>query len=354
MKTNCSQQAQDDFKAKKFGSAEGQFKQLADKFPASGRHDEYTYLTQLSGLRNRLASSSNPVESLDDLQKFLDEHKKDEPFFKQYGRDFGEASTKVLTDLGDNPPIDETTPDTVAKARTLLAAIKEALGEKAVSPSDESKLAEAFVAILKQHADWVYRADELNDMRGTGENAQRRHDPGRETPSQKRGSTSARHQPVAGSDPVARPDAGRPPQQRSLLAAQRSAEARGRAKSRSRVSLSMPTRGRPAWGDGKVVLALVRGVLYALRHNDGKAVWAMRVGIDTNLLPVRVPAVAGSPERILVLSADTKTLTALDAEHDGQELWRYPLSEPCSGRAGRRRSGGCSCRLTMGKSTNWN
>ncbi len=326
------QTAQDDYKAKKFASSEGLFKQLADKFPASGRHDEYTYLAQLSGLRNRLTTSSSPVESLDDLQKFFDEHKKDDPFFKQFGSDFGEASTKVLTDFIGNPPIDDTTPDIVAKARTLLAEIKETLGGIAISPSDESKLAEAFVAILKQHADWVYRVDLLKDFEvlaktPTADNIQKM--------KRRLKKEEARLPGISQSAEVTQLlDQMLDGQLNSVRYLKTDEEqVRGpREDSQPCILVDANVRGSPSLPEGKVVLALVRGVLYALRHTDGKAVWAMRVGIDTNILPVRVPAVAGSPELILVLSTDTKTLTALDPEQDGKEAWRYTLSEPCLGR----------------------
>ena len=78
------------------------------------------------------------------------------------------------------------------------------------------------------------------------------------------------------------------------------------------------------------VFALVRGVLYAQRQSDGAIKWAMRVGIDTTTLPVRVPATPSSPELILVVSADTYKLTALDMS--GREMWEYQLSGPSLGR----------------------
>jgi outer membrane protein assembly factor BamB len=78
------------------------------------------------------------------------------------------------------------------------------------------------------------------------------------------------------------------------------------------------------------VLALVRGVLYALRQHDGAVEWAMRVGIDTTTLPVRVPATPSSPELILVLSADTYTLRALDLS--GRQVWKYHMTAPSLGR----------------------
>jgi len=80
-----------------------------------------------------------------------------------------------------------------------------------------------------------------------------------------------------------------------------------------------------------IVLALARGVLYALKQSNGELKWATRVGIDTTVLPQRVPPSATNPdERLLVLSADTQTLTALDT--NGDSLWEYPVGQPVLGR----------------------
>ena len=112
-----------------------------------------------------------------------------------------------------------------------------------------------------------------------------------------------------------------------------SSPGRGRAKWCNRAFSSRPrckARQLPNAADGKVVLALARGVLYVLRHSDGQAEWAIPVGIDTTILPVRVPATAGTSELLLVVSADTETLLALDPK-EGKEVWRYPLNKPCAG-----------------------
>jgi outer membrane protein assembly factor BamB len=83
--------------------------------------------------------------------------------------------------------------------------------------------------------------------------------------------------------------------------------------------------------DGTVVFALARGVLYALSQKTGRIVWAMRVGIDSATLPVRVAASGARPEMVLVPSTDTETLTALNAA-TGDQLWKYRLGAPCVGR----------------------
>src|SRR5205814_1029146 len=81
----------------------------------------------------------------------------------------------------------------------------------------------------------------------------------------------------------------------------------------------------------RVVLALARGVLYALDRSTGDLRWAMRVGIDTTTLPVALPATQFSPELFLVLSADRNTLMAVNA-HDGTPLWQHQLKGACLGR----------------------
>src|SRR5262249_54110054 len=83
-------------------------------------------------------------------------------------------------------------------------------------------------------------------------------------------------------------------------------------------------------GKDPIVLALARGVLYALKQSNGELKWATRVGIDTTVLPQRVPASQASPELFLVLSADTQTLTALDA--DRNQVWEYAIGQPVLGR----------------------
>ena len=82
--------------------------------------------------------------------------------------------------------------------------------------------------------------------------------------------------------------------------------------------------------DKAIVLALVRGVLYACQRGTGRVQWARRVGIDTTSLPVRVAKTDLNPELILVLSADTATLTAVD--RDNNTVWEYRLGKPCFGR----------------------
>ncbi|MFO0879515.1 MAG: PQQ-binding-like beta-propeller repeat protein [Gemmataceae bacterium] len=77
-------------------------------------------------------------------------------------------------------------------------------------------------------------------------------------------------------------------------------------------------------------LALVRGLLYALDRATGQVRWALRVGVDTSILPLQLTRRAGVDDAILVLSSDTNTLSAVRL--DGSTLWRYRLPAPVLGR----------------------
>ena len=79
-----------------------------------------------------------------------------------------------------------------------------------------------------------------------------------------------------------------------------------------------------------LVLALARGVLYALEPAKGEVRWVKRVGIDSRAAPLRVPADLLTPELALVVSSDQHSVSALVLE-TGQPLWQTPLSDACVG-----------------------
>src|SRR5205823_15046609 len=75
-----------------------------------------------------------------------------------------------------------------------------------------------------------------------------------------------------------------------------------------------------------------RGVLYALGEEKGRVLWAARTGLDTDIMPVRVPASDRNPEMVLVASntGNQFGITARGA-HDGRPLWHQALAVPCQG-----------------------
>lgn len=83
----------------------------------------------------------------------------------------------------------------------------------------------------------------------------------------------------------------------------------------------------------RVIFALARGLLYAFSQNSGTPLWATRVGIDTTMLPVRLPPSPYVPESVLVLSTlgpDENYLTRRNAR-TGEPLWHYHLTAPALG-----------------------
>lgn len=96
--------------------------------------------------------------------------------------------------------------------------------------------------------------------------------------------------------------------------------------------LPMPflKRGKNGRAPGGVALAMARGVLYAFEPAHGDFRWSRRVGIDTSVLPLRVPADPITPELVLVLSSDSRSVTALVAE-TGAVVWQHTLPQPCTG-----------------------
>ena len=89
---------------------------------------------------------------------------------------------------------------------------------------------------------------------------------------------------------------------------------------------------RPLAGPGTVFFCLARGVLYALDEADGHVLWAARTGLDTEVMPVRVPASDQHPELVLVAS-NTGTGFGITARvaRNGQPLWHQALSAACQG-----------------------
>ena len=71
---------------------------------------------------------------------------------------------------------------------------------------------------------------------------------------------------------------------------------------------------------GNVFLALARGVLYAFDAN-GNHLWSRRLGIDSNRVPLAIPASANSPAAFLAVSSQENSLLAL-AQSNGRVLWR--------------------------------
>ncbi len=85
----------------------------------------------------------------------------------------------------------------------------------------------------------------------------------------------------------------------------------------------------PTRADDGIAFALARGVLYALSQKSGEPRWFMRVGIDSQTLPVRLPADPSLPEMALVFSTETNTLSAVEVQ-TGKTAWHFQMAAPCT------------------------
>jgi outer membrane protein assembly factor BamB len=323
------------FGESKYGPASEDFKELLKRFASvSSRLDEYKSMADLSDALAAAVSPERPDEAMDRLAEFAKTHKGDDVVKKQsvvVAKVSGTLMDKVLEEQKANPSVD--TPPLMDKVEYLLAK-SVALG--GTDPNATARRQEAVYAVRSVHAAWARRKNahdnivkQLKDpalppvqslkevtefFRYSG-----RTYPGLEEEADVKEAFEAcykRH-----FDSVVAVPAGESPEKSGT----------GEIPFRS-ILFDPPTQDtvgeRP--GDDSVVLSLIRGVLYAHSRQTGATLWFVRVGIDTTTLPIRVPATAANPERILVLLADTKTLHAFDP--DGHEVWSYRLGSPCLGR----------------------
>lgn len=88
-----------------------------------------------------------------------------------------------------------------------------------------------------------------------------------------------------------------------------------------------PVRGQPA-----TFFALARGIFYALDEPDGKVLWAMRTGVDSQVSAVSVPASDTTPE-LAIVPTSLNGQAGLHARHlrTGRSEWYQPLPAPCAG-----------------------
>jgi outer membrane protein assembly factor BamB len=91
------------------------------------------------------------------------------------------------------------------------------------------------------------------------------------------------------------------------------------------------TQGQPGKSQDSdaVVLGMARGILYALGQSNGELRWAMRLGLDTQVFPIRLPASPPQPEIGLIYAAETNTLLGVDVQV-GRLLWQHPLGAACT------------------------
>lgn len=321
----------------KYSQAAISFRELDEKFGATSEEAEkYRFLQQLAETLAALTAGNDPAAALDKVGEFVDAHKAG-PFLKQHGKQLADETLKLVDRLiaanKDSPS--DSTPAYMDKAAFNLDKIA-ALGKDVVSQSELERKMAAINDVRSAHAKWARRRDARDRILALL-GAKDIHPADAIKAGKRFVRFEEREHPGIGMDPeIAKGFTDL--YQRHLdsvvfieggASAERPAAADDAPPSILVDTLIAGSPGKAPDAD-PVVLSLARGVLYAQSRATGAVRWAMRVGVDTTNLPIRVPATPANPERILVLSADTEMLTALDA--DGTEVWRYRLSSPCLGR----------------------
>jgi outer membrane protein assembly factor BamB len=330
-----------DYSAKRYGAAEKKFDTLIDKFPDSKEIGEYKFMRALCGLRNA-AEDSNPDmnQAIDKLKSFYRDYRGKELYKKNQDSVHEAAVALVNTGFA----IAEKNAD-----RALL----EKLVEKDTGPLDlaknistsDPKIAKANSEELDKRYEKanyaVSRAEArkvfLNDLEMT---VAARKPSGVEAAQQEHANLVRRFPELAKDteinsklDALVREEPSLITYSPANKVLSRPSAAGGEA-----TLLICPLvggKGAPstAPANDPVVFSLCSGVVYAHAVSNGEVRWAMRVGIDTHTLPVRMPARPPQPEIALVLSTDpqtnTSTVTAVETK-DGQALWSYPLGGVCT------------------------
>ncbi|MBV9121863.1 MAG: PQQ-binding-like beta-propeller repeat protein, partial [Planctomycetes bacterium] len=324
-----------EYKAGKFDQSATDFQQLQKDFPQSQHLKEYKFLAELSAVR-ALATGLNrdPQAAFRGLDQFTQDHVDDpllDPDTKgNYAEDVGKTYLQVAGDLAQQA---EANLD-----KTLLLEVEQAVnqGAKFASKEPTKPLRDQIARIKEAMAKEARRKVVVADLQGLLD----RH--------QKNGYDQAlvRIDQAAKVDPDF-PDNG---QVKDILAklydtlrtqvtwTEGPAPGAGQSGERSEPGLLVVTpavpSGVPLRDNDRVVFALARGVLYALKETTGDLVWATRVGIDAAVLPVRLPATNVAPESVLVVSSlarDRNYLSKRDAA-TGNALWTLSLSGPCLAR----------------------
>ena len=315
-------EARRDYDEGKFGPAAQRFRQLEKAFPKSEHLALYRFFGDLSEVRAEVQALFEPLAALERLQGFLNTQQSS-PLLKDYAVDLWDTMHRLAQGFIEAAR-EKKSHDLLAKAREVLDQA-EPFKPADVGPERRLEADAALDNVEKELAREEARAKLLDYVRAVPpvpdqiEEARRRvkeagfeQDPEfQKLLAHKEEALRQQVKYVAVSEKIPLPPEQPEP---CLLAA-------------PLVAGPMPA----PLPNGRVAVALVRGILYGLDQGNGRVLWAVRVGLDTTALPVRLPATETTGDIFLVLSAERNTLRAVDAA-TGTALWEHRLSAPCLGR----------------------
>jgi outer membrane protein assembly factor BamB len=333
--------AKKEYDAAQYDQARSLFQKVATEYPEHDLAPEARFFSELSLLRHTvslLGSKEDPQPGLNQWKGLL--KSLEDPNIKPFGTkqkfalDVWEAGIRLVENMSAkaaavfNDEAPEESEKWLAEAENALKTLEQFRPDDATVPESIGKEIAALRKRMNEARDRLAKLKELEKAIGDGsdENVNKADelakvlgmakDPGyqrlkeeKERQIQARATYTREPQPVP---PTAVPDDGLT----SLLFAPRF------------------DRGdrRPIAGVPSVFFCLARGVLYSLDEADGRVLWAARTGLDTDIMPVRVPASDQNPELVLIASNTGHQfgITAR-AARDGTPLWHQPLGVPCQG-----------------------
>lgn len=319
-------EAEADYQGGVFGRAGKRYGDLATKYGNSPRAAEYRFLADLSSLRD--FATSNPTEAVRLAEAFDTKYEARDPQLKAHRDDVAAAIAAVAAGIVDAAQAiaqagDPATADLFKQAQKALDLLRrfppkdstrlpdlqarlDRAAEAFARAVDRRKAIDEVLALLRQARPDIPGARRLAMLRQVGSDVQvvaaLRDAEGRLR-------EVVSYQVLNKPPQIDGPPVGPP----GLL-----------------IDTARVNGHRPAAAD-TVVLAVARGLLYALDGRDGRRVWACRVGLDVGELPTRVPARGDAPELVVVVSAEPAALTARDVR-TGAVAWHQPLEAPCLGR----------------------
>lgn len=324
------------YKDGRYRQAADAFRQLAETFPASDKKPLYTFMEDLSRLRDATQGTIANVPQINAIAAEFVKNQKAQAAYKEHLEDIWDSLVLLAIAATDEakaqptPEVLELARQCVERAKAEGATIRDGAKVEQRHNDLDNRLAQAAAAVGLAQAKGrlleVIASVMEKRVPGSAEQVLRLYDEEikqhpklkEDNELQQRLSALQREEPEwvafkAESPPLLLPRGPAPG---------------GKASVSILVGPKLQGDAQPG-SEGPVVLGLDRGVLYGLSQSDGQVRWALRVGIDTTLLPVRLRAGPAQPELALVLSAVDNSVSAVETA-TGRAQWHYRLSAACS------------------------
>jgi outer membrane protein assembly factor BamB len=308
------------------------FQLLCSEFPNSEQIDEYQFFSEYCDLHVFLTPSTgqDAREGMNRLEQFLSKHDTN-PLLTELRPRLGQALVRLLEQVAEA----RIAADNEARiAEVQPALLPKGLAERLnVAPAEVGRLNAAFDKALKAVADARLHDALIAKLKALPPTAESIRDGQRDI------RQLARKLPGLEQDPevvatLKQLFAGHRQQIVFTTVGAKGHDWRPAPGETSLVvdPLLKPAKARdlePVPGPNRVVTSVARGILYGQSQSTGQVLWALRVGVDNTVAPVRLEdPTKRLPERFLVVADDGAALAVLRASN-GEVLWGVLLDAPC-------------------------